>query len=136
MVVGDDLGVYQVDVDIILLTLHLLLILLGVLQCSILLLGAVMECTDLFLIASVAVAVLPFVLVRMVQLLNRGVAFLAEEAVGAEFPRKFLAIYLLHTLAVLCSVLEYLWRPPEVTHVVREDAALRIMRVLHGWAPA
>ena len=66
MVVGDDLGVDQVDVDVVLLTLHLLLILLGVLQCIILLLGAVVKGADLFLIASVAVAVLPLVLVRMI----------------------------------------------------------------------
>ena len=63
-------------------------------------------------------------------------AFLAEEAVGAELPRKFLAFSLLHALAVLSGVLEYLWRPAEVAHVVSVDAALRIVRVLHGWTPA
>lgn len=77
LIIGNDLTVNQFNINLILFPLNLLLVLLCHCNSLLFLLGSMMERADLLLIASMAIAVLPFVLIGVVQFLNGCVTFLA-----------------------------------------------------------
>lgn len=135
LIVGNDLAVYLLNLDRVLFPLNLLLVLLRHRQRLLLLLRSVMESANLLLVTAMAIAVFAFVLVRMVQFLDRGVTFLAKEAVRTEFP-SVLPVYLLHALAIFRSVLENLGWTPKISHVMSIDATLGVVRVFPVRAPA
>lgn len=84
---------------------------------------AMVECADLQLVATLLVALNPLVLVRVVQPLDRGMAFGTQKTVRAEVPS--------HTskqgFAVFRVILEKVGRPSEVPHVVCIDASLAVV---------
>ena len=90
----------------------------------VLLAWSVVEGAYLFIVTTRSVAILPLVVVGMVQLLHRGVALVAQDAIRTQLPRIIAVRRLGHGLAVLGAILEDLWRPSKIAHVVRVYAAL------------
>lgn len=111
---------------------RLLSVLLAHLGSMILFRGCVVERTDLFLVAFEFLTILSLVAVRMVQFFNGRVRPVTQEALRA---MSYIDVFG-HVLAVLRHVVEEARRSSEVSHMVRIQAVLRVVRVGPLWAPA
>jgi hypothetical protein len=89
------------------------------------------EGTYLWLVASQFVAADAFVFVWVVKSLDGGVAFSTLQSFGTLVPADSFRKH----FTVFGRILEYLWRPAEIPHVVGIDAALAIMAILFSRTP-
>ena len=89
---------------------------------------------DVRLVAATPVTVNAFILVRVVEPLNSGVALVAEETLGAELPPQLL-VGALHELTVFGLVVEDFGRPPEVPHVMSVETSFGVVGILSTRTP-
>lgn len=90
------------------------------------------ERADLLLGAFELLTILPLVAVRMVKLLDGSVRLVAQQSLRAMSEVCILS----QMLAVLRHIVKDSRRPPEIPHVMRIQAILRIVRIRALWAPA
>ena len=91
----------------------------------------VIEGTDVHLVTTHSIALNPLILVRMVQPLDRRVAFVAFKSARAVLP----SLTILQRLTVLRRILEQVWRASKITRVMRIYATLGVMAVFFCWTP-
>lgn len=136
LVILFNLLVDAVDIYVILFILHLFSVVFAYFLSVISFLLWVEESTNFALVAARAIAVNPFILIRMVQTLDCGVALVAKKTLRALLPTRFSCLICSgHILTIFRNVFKYLWRSPKITHMVRVYATFRIMWIFFVRAP-
>lgn len=123
------LFIYHINVNIVLLVVHLLSIIFAHLLSVTALLLSVVEGTDLGLVTSGAITIDSLVLVGVVEPLNCRMTFVAEQTIWTLLPSGFRVgvVRALHGLTVFWRIFEYLWWPSEVSHVVGVNATFGVV---------